>query len=104
MYLEKLIQDFPPEAYLKAENFKTKLDKDFFSEVSYNRGLNVGKLAGKIYVTEEGAWSADNGLGNAVSRLQIIGIMPNSADFWEGILDSGASIIVKRNGKEHQIK
>lgn len=97
---EKYVRELAPEEWLDSSRFATPYDKLPVNiarqQESYRRGLKVGEQAIEVGINYTGAWYATNRDGSFVSSYECIGYHANTRYFWQGVIDSGVKIVVKR--------
>jgi hypothetical protein len=99
------IRELPPTNYLRWENFvRPSFDRQRDVISRYEEGFRIGKQAGTVFVDSDGAWYVED---SEIERgpYEVIGeTFPNGCHFWLGVLESGAAIVVERDGCPHLIK
>ena len=105
-----------PTRYLNPADpvFRMELDADgdTFEQAQYGKGLEEGRRAlaagGYLTIGERGTWGAvlpnpDSGHATIVTSYEGIGYHRATRSLLRGFLDSGAPIVVYRDGKGHRI-
>lgn len=94
------LNSLPAQAFLDPNNFLTEYDEQNkargYDQEQYRKGLETGRAAKSIHISENSVWGAEMKSGGMLSSSEGIGYHACTADLLRGFLDSGCEIIVYR--------
>lgn len=94
----------PASAFLNPDNFITDWDRLYprseYKAEQYAKGLAHGKDAEYIIISANSTWGAKLKNGGYLTAYEGIGYHSHTASLLRGFLDSGAKILVYRDGSE----